>query len=304
MHQGNLVDLTHLRHILAVARTKSFSRAAEQEWITQPAMSRSIAAFERQHSVTLFDRGRSGVHPTAAGSLVIEQAHKLIAASRDLENSLRLYGDGAAGRVALGVGPLMASLLLPELGRAMLQSHPGLRIVTVTRMQEQLPPELFSDRVEMIIGNGLLIGRTPGTDKEDIGVLKLGVTVRAGHPLTRAKAVTRADLADYPFADAVEFTPRGFNSSGGAFVCDNFHILRETVQNTDCVWLSSPTFLARELGEGDLVQLNVLDMPTVEVRVCIASRQGRTRSPAAIAVNEQVKAIFERMTKETPAPSP
>lgn len=58
------MEMTRLRHILAVARTRSFSRAAEEEGITQPALSRSIAAFEQRHGVTLFDRGRGGVHVT------------------------------------------------------------------------------------------------------------------------------------------------------------------------------------------------------------------------------------------------
>ena len=95
------MELTRLRHIVAVARNRSFSRAAEEEGITQPALSRSIAAFERRHDVTLFDRGRGGVYPTPAGTLVIEQASKLLAGSSELERSLKLYGRGDAGRVGV-----------------------------------------------------------------------------------------------------------------------------------------------------------------------------------------------------------
>ena len=111
------MELTRLRHILAVARTGSFSRAAEEERITQPALSRSIAAFEQRHGVILFDRGRGGAHPTPAGRLVIEQARRLLSATNDLERSLRLYGTGEAGRLAFGLGPLLASLFLPGLGQ-------------------------------------------------------------------------------------------------------------------------------------------------------------------------------------------
>ena len=91
------MDLNRLRHIVAVARNQSFSRAAEEQGITQPALSRSIAAFERRHGVVLFDRGRGGVHPTAAGNLVIDQARKLLAAAGDLERSLRRHPAGEVG---------------------------------------------------------------------------------------------------------------------------------------------------------------------------------------------------------------
>ncbi len=147
------MDLNRLRHILAVARTGSFSRAAEEERITQPALSRSIAAFEQRHAVLLFDRGRGGAHATPAGALVIEQARRLLAAATDLERSLRLYGTGDAGRIAFGLGPMLASLLLPKLGSALLQARPGLQILTSIRTPEQLMPELLNDRIEMIIGN-------------------------------------------------------------------------------------------------------------------------------------------------------
>src|SRR5213593_1327258 len=100
------MDLTRLRHIVAVADTGSFSRAAEDVRITQPALSRSIATFEQQYGVRLFDRGRGGVSSTPAGSLVIEQARSMLSAATDLERSMRLFGKGEAGRVAFGLGPL------------------------------------------------------------------------------------------------------------------------------------------------------------------------------------------------------
>src|SRR5689334_16184028 len=96
------VDLTRLRHIVAIADTGSFSRAAEEVRITQPALSRSIATFEQRHGVRLFHRGRGGVSVTPAGALVIEQARTMLAAAGDLERSLRLFGKGEAGRVAFG----------------------------------------------------------------------------------------------------------------------------------------------------------------------------------------------------------
>jgi DNA-binding transcriptional LysR family regulator len=285
------MDLTRLRHILAIARTGSFSRAAEAEGITQPALSRSVAAFEKRHGVILFDRGRSGVFPTPAGMLVIEQARKLLAISGELERSLHLYGTGAAGRVAMGIGPMMASLLLSELARSLLQSHPQLSLVTSVRTPEHLLPELLDDRIEMIIGTGWQIGRAPGITREPLGTLTLGVTVRSDHPLVHQSEVVMADLARFPVASAVELVPEGFGNAG-MFVCGNFHILRDTVRHTDCVWLSSPTFVANELDSGDLVQITVADMEPVRSAICILWRQGRTRSPAALAVADQVRAML------------
>jgi len=291
------MDLTRLRHILAVARNQSFSRAAEEEGITQPALSRSIAAFEQRHGVVLFDRGRGGVHVTPAGTLVIDQATKLLAAAGDLERGLRLYGKGEAGRLAFGLGPLVASLFLPGLSRALLSTRPGLEIVSVIRPPEQLIPELLSGRIEMILGNDWRISKVPGTVLEPLGALKLAIIVRAGHPLARAAAITAADLEHYPSASAVEMPAGAVRGNSGLFVCDNFHILRDTVRESDCVWITSPAFLSDDLAGGRLVRLEVSDLPTGHSEICVVFQRGRTRSPVALAVTEQIRALLDAQVR-------
>jgi len=286
------MEMTRLRHVLAVARTRSFSRAAEEEGITQPALSRSIAAFEQRHGVTLFDRGRGGVHVTPAGTLVVEQARKLLAAADDLERGLRLYGKGEAGRLAFGLGPLLASLFLPGLAQSLLRSRPGLQIVTSIRPPEQLIPELLGDGIEMILGNDWRISKVPGTVLEPLGKLKLAVIARAGHPLTAAARVTVADLENHPTASSIE-PPSGFpRGEAGTFISDNLFILRETVRHTDCTWITSPAFLADELSSGTLVELPLADFDTGHSDICVVYRQGRTRSPVAIAVTEAVRDLL------------
>jgi LysR family pca operon transcriptional activator len=293
MLKSNPMELTRLRHIVAVARNQSFSRAAEEEGITQPALSRSIAAFERRHGVTLFDRGRGGAHPTAAGLLVIDQARKLLAAASDLERSLRRYPGGEAGRIAFGIGPLLTGLFLPRLTRSLLQSYPGLQIVTLTRTPDQLVAELLGDRIEMILGNNWNLGRVPGTELERLGRLTIAVMVRADHPLTKAGRLTLADLENYPLASAVELPPSSAFGNAGSIVCDNFHVLRETVRQTDCVWMSSPAFLRDDLRTGRMTQLEVADLPAASSDICLVFKRGRTRSVAAVAVADELRAMLE-----------
>jgi DNA-binding transcriptional LysR family regulator len=291
------MELTRLRHIVAVARNQSFSRAAEEEGITQPALSRSIAAFEQRHGVVLFDRGRGGAHPTPAGLLVIEQARKLLSAANDLERSLKRYPGGEAGRIAFGLGPLLASLFLPRLGSSLLRAYPGLQVTTLIRPPTQLITELLGDRIEMILGNNWSLGRVPGTELKRLGTMKVGIMVRGGHPLANRGPVTAADLEDYPAASALELPAGGMSGHAGSFVCDNFHVLRETVLQTDCAWISSPAFLADELSDGRMIQLDIADLAPTESDICLVFKRGRTRSPAAIAVTEEVTAMLEGMTE-------
>jgi DNA-binding transcriptional LysR family regulator len=170
-----------------------------------------------------------------------------------------------------------------------------LQILTLTRTPGQLVAELLADRIEMILGNNWNLGRVPGTELERLGKTKIAVMARAGHPLASAGRIGTAALEDYPLASAVELLPGILGSSAGSFVCDNFHVLRETVMRTDCIWLSSPAFLAEDLRAGRMAQLDVRDLSLTDSDICLVFKRGRTRSPAAIAVAEELRTMLAEM---------
>lgn len=288
------MDLVKLRHIIAIADTGSFSRAAEHQHITQPALSRSIASFEARYGVRLFDRGRGGVLPTPAGTFVIDQARGLLRGAGELERNLRLYEMGAAGSVSFGLGPLMASLILPRLSQSLLRSRPSLQVVTRVKPADELLADLFKGTTEMIIGNSWLVRETPGVISEPIGTMELAVIVRGSHPLAGRSGLSAADLEAYPAARPVRLSADA-EVSAGAFICDNFHILRETVLETDCVWISSPAFVADEVRSGRLKILAVDGLNMNNNEICVISRPGRTKSPAALAVIEMVTRMLDEI---------
>jgi DNA-binding transcriptional LysR family regulator len=285
------MDLTRLRHIVAVADTGSFSRAAEEVRITQPALSRSIATFEQLHGVRLFDRGRGGVSLTPAGSLVIEQARAMLTAAGELERSMRLFGKGEAGKVAFGLGPLLASLL-PMIAPTLLRSRPNLQVTTMIRPVDQLLGDLINGRIEMIFGNSWHLGQIPGLVREALGTLPLGIFVRAGHPLAGTRQIRTAQLEAYPTAHPIELPSGGLTDKGGSFICDNFDVLREIVLASDCIWRTSPAFLTRELREGLFAELDVPGLSPAKTEISVVFRHGRSQSPAAQAVIEEVRAVM------------
>ena len=295
-------NLTRLRHIVAIARTGSFSIAAQEEGITQPALSRSIQAFEAQHGVRLFDRGRGGVAITPAGNLVVEQARGILEASRDLDRSLRLFGKGEAGRVTIGFGPLVGSLLLPSLGKALLKSRPNLQIFTMIRSPNQLLDKLLDDSIELLVCNSWQLSDAPGVVQETVARLQLSVVVRSGHPLTGSGEMSMADLAPWPVASAVELPRPGIGTSGG-IVSDNFHILRDVTASTDCVWITYSGFIAQDIRDGGLAVLDVADMNYANTEISIASRRGRTHSPATQAVDREIRTLLGVLQEKAPEPA-
>jgi DNA-binding transcriptional LysR family regulator len=82
------MDLQALEAFVAVAETRSFSRAGEQLFLTQPAVSKRIANLESQLGASLFDRIGRDVYLTEAGELLKEQALQIIDDIRDVQTSI------------------------------------------------------------------------------------------------------------------------------------------------------------------------------------------------------------------------
>ncbi|MCW1403985.1 LysR family transcriptional regulator [Novosphingobium sp. MW5] len=285
------IDLNRLRHIAAIARTGSFSRAADDLHITQPALSRSIATFEKRFGLRIFDRDRSGVVPTAMGRLVIEEAERVLRAARDLDHNLRLYARGEGGDLAIGTGPLLA-MLLPDIGRRLLEECPAIHLRASVRTPEHLVQELLDDRIELIFGNSWAIRDIPDLEFSSVGSVRLAFLVRAGHPLTAQSGITLEMLAQYPLASAASSSVAGLSSATGSFICDNFHVLRELVIQTDCVWLSAPSVLADDIAAGCLIALKVEDFHDIDSEVALITRRNRTLSPSARSLVDHLRGLL------------
>jgi len=274
------MDFARLRHIVAVADCCNFSRAAEQCCVSQPALSRSIAAFEAHYGVRLFDRGRGGVRVSAAGRLVVEQARALIAAAGDLEDSLSDYSRGDGGDVAFGIGPLAASLILPRVTADLLGERPRLRLRATILPPGRLLGELLDDRLELFFGHAWQM-ESLDVEVTSAGTMPLAVLVRSGHPLAGRTGLAMADLAGWPVASPVDSSTAGLLGAAGGFICDNCDILRATTLASDCLWPSSPAFAAQDMAEGRLVALDLADFPLDQSEIAIVRRRGRSLSPAA-----------------------
>jgi Transcriptional regulator len=286
------MDLTRLQHIVALARTGNFSRAAEGVNVTQPALSRSIASFEARHGLRLFDRGRGGVVPTAAGRMVIAQAQAILGATRELEDSLDAHAAGEVGNVALGLGPLAACLLMPDLARALLAARPRLRLQLAIKTPAALLEDLATDRVEFVLAAPWPNDDFINFEIEPITSLPLAFVTRAEHPLAGRANLRRAELSSYPFASAIENVDGSMTGEVGGVTCDNYHILRETALATDCIWLTSPIIIANEIARGQLVMLDMDERGRIDNEIALIRRRGRTPSPAALAVVADARALL------------
>ena len=119
------VHVRDLRYFTAVAHDLSFTAAAEQLYVSQPALSKQIRALERRLEVTLFDREPDGVHLTRAGVALLPHAERIIAGWEDAERSL---AQASNCTLVIGMHTSPGRGLLPRVRAMMVASCPGVEL--------------------------------------------------------------------------------------------------------------------------------------------------------------------------------
>ena len=177
------MNLRRLSHVVALADTLHFARAAEAAHLSQPAFSRSIQAIESELGMRLFDRDVGDVRPTPAGEFVIERARKLLFEARCLQRDVDLYRDNQLGDTAFGVGPLLTATLMPSALVALRRQHPQVALRMEVGNWVQLLVSLRTESIEFFAADVRDMPRDAALDIQLIGGQPANLYVRAGHPL-------------------------------------------------------------------------------------------------------------------------
>ena len=120
--------LRQLRHFLVLAEELNYRVAASRLYLTQPALSRSIAALEREFGVQLFERDTRHVTVTRAGEALLDRVRALLRDADALAQAASSLGPAGRPELRIGFyGTALAELTHPVL-RAFEDRHPGVTI--------------------------------------------------------------------------------------------------------------------------------------------------------------------------------
>jgi DNA-binding transcriptional LysR family regulator len=294
------MNIKHLEHLLALADTGSFSRAAEKLFLTQSALSRSIQSLEIDLGAKVLDRIGKRNELTPLGQDVVARARHIVREAAELRQSAKLLQDGGRGSISVGLGSGPAALLLVPLLCAA-STRAGMRVAVTQGPVELQILQLRSRQLDaMVVDMRRVI---PATDLniESLAELRGGLVVRAGHPLAAQKSVTLADVRRYPVAstplsDEVaralvdQFGPQANPSEMVTLRCDDVASLVQTAAQTDAVFLGVIATARSGLADGSLVELALAPALRATARFAYVTLAGRTEAPAMAYFREFVRA--------------
>ena len=126
------IELRLLRYFLTVAKEQSFTKAAEQLHITQPTLSRQMAAFEEELGVTLFIRSGKKISLTEEGILLKRRALEILNLEEKTLEELKGKEDVVEGNITIGCGEFAAVETLAEICKTYKEKYPLVQIALHT----------------------------------------------------------------------------------------------------------------------------------------------------------------------------
>jgi LysR family cyn operon transcriptional activator len=192
------MDIRSLRYIATIARLRSFTKAAAELHIAQPALSVSVRKLEAELGVQLFSREARRVLPTPEALLLLKRAERIFqeldSAKRELDDALQLK----TGEVRIGFPPMYGISNLPTLLNDFHVEYPGIALSATAGSAGEISGMLDEGTIDL----AMLEGRRarPGWQRVLVGRDEMVLCVSRTHPLAGRKRVTGKDLDGLPMA--------------------------------------------------------------------------------------------------------
>ena len=143
------MDLRKLEIFIAVARARSFSQAAADLHMAQPAVSIAVRKLEESIDSTLFDRSGKKIALTAEGKNLLGRAQHILAEVDDLSRSMGAMNKLLQGELSIACPSMLATYFLPDLLSEFLTTHPGLKASVTQAGTTRVEQMLLDDEIEL-----------------------------------------------------------------------------------------------------------------------------------------------------------
>lgn len=185
------VNFRHLKVFHAVARRLSYSRAAEELYISQPAISRQVQELEKAVGAQVFHRQGKRISLTDAGRRVYDYAQRVLDLTEELEQAVQELQDVMKGHLRLGASSTLGIYVLPSFLGLFRRRYPEVGISLQISNSQQVAAALL--RGEFHLGFVSMEMEAPDLQWQTLAADELVVAAPSGHPFV-GRPVTPQEL--------------------------------------------------------------------------------------------------------------
>jgi LysR family transcriptional regulator, nitrogen assimilation regulatory protein len=310
------MEVRQLAYFIKVVGLRSFTKAAAELRIAQPALGQQVKNLEEELGVTLLIRHSRGVEPTEAGQLLFDRATRILEDLRRAADEIRELQGSTRGAVAVGMTPGISEFLAGSLVERCSRNFPEVTLNLVQDLSARLIERVATEQdLTLALVSSFDLGRVREVTSQPLANERLFLVGSPELMPDRDSPVRFAELSKYRL---IMLGTGAMGRSNGlrrtveqeaerqnvelniVYEMQSVTAVTELVERKLGVSLLPLGTVARRVAEGKLRALPVRD-PEICRELCLAFSTRRHLSPAARAVRSVVTALVSELIEDESA---
>ena len=192
---NNMIDI-RLKVFQSVARNLSFTKASQELFISQPAISKHVQELEKEYNVRLFERLGNKIQLTKAGQLLLDHANKILKNYQKLNYDMNALQQNTTGELRIGASTTISQYVVPEMIAAFHRQFPDVRISMLSGNSREIEDALSSDIIDIGMVEGVI--RQPQLKYTSFMDDELVAIVRSDNTQLTKESISLAELKSIP----------------------------------------------------------------------------------------------------------
>lgn len=193
------MDIRQLRYFITVAEYLNFTKAANQLYVAQSAISHQIADLEEQVGVKLFIRNKRSVQLTPAGSVFLKEAIEIVEKTSGAIEKAQQTDSGVIGSLSIGFLSVHVRSFLPKVIKRFRELYPKVELHLNHFPSKMLKESLEEGELDIALTQPSGLHRIEEIEIQTVAKEKYCIVMHKNHPLANYKKIKLPDLATEPF---------------------------------------------------------------------------------------------------------
>lgn len=262
-----------LKVFYTVAQKLSFSKAANELFVSQPAVTKHISELESQLQTRLFNRNGSSISITPSGEILLRYAEQIFRLYEQLENELAQQTDVASGTFSLGASTTLAHYVLPHILALFKKTYPSTDIHFLHGNSEFIEQQVINQKLDIAIVEG--ISHHPQISYEPFIKDEIVLVMRAGSKSLPKNEIKPEQLLSIPLvlreqgSGTLDVMYKALSKANihqkqlnVQMHLDSTESIKQYILNSDCAAFLSIHSIAKELQQN---QFSIVDIKGIEI---------------------------------------
>lgn len=261
-----------LKAFQSVANNLSFTKASQELFISQPAITKHIQELETAYQTRLFDRQGSKISLTESGKLLLEHCERILEDYKRLEYEMHLLHNEYIGELKLGASTTIAQYVLPAMLGSFIGKFPQVNMSLMNGNSREIEVALQEHRIDLGLVEGIF--RLPNLKYTTFLADELVAVIRTNSKLVVGEEITPEELLTLPlvlrergsgtldvFERALQRHNIKLSSLKVLMYLGSTESIKLFLEHTDCLGIVSVRSIKRELYSGQLRVIEIKEMP-------------------------------------------